>query len=373
MSSPTAERIDPIAEAAGEPRVEVALHAKTRASSDAETRSELVAFRRMHGLGNDYVFLAESDAARFDRRTLAIGLSDRHFGVGGDGVITVEPLEGDDAALRMRMWNADGSESGMCGNGLRCAVRFAMTGGLGERIAESLRDTLRAGKPIRVRIGRGIVAARPFESPEGAFEVEIDLGVPTLAAGEIPVVIEGVDAGALVLGLAPNRLEACRAAIDLPREQASGGSLADLVAWSCVSMGNPHLVLEFASVEAVERFDLARLGPAFEHAGAFPQRINVHAVAAIDPQRFRMRTWERGSGITMACGSGACASFVALRDRGSLGDHAIGELPGGRLRLAVTPEGSILMRGEAFESCRGTVAPKAILDRLELRGAEHDR
>lgn len=135
-------------------------------------------------------------------------------------------------------------------------------------------------------------------------------------------------------------------------------------------MGNPHLVLEFATVAAVEAFDLARLGPAFEHAAAFPQRINVHAVAATDSHRFRMRTWERGSGVTMACGSGACASFVALRDRGSLGDHAIGELPGGELRLAATPEGSILMRGEAFESCRGTVDPRAILARLGLAATE---
>ena len=373
MPLPPAGRSELIAETTGNASVEFEVLSATPAPNRVAATPDTIAFRRMHGLGNDYVYLAESDAAKFDRRTLAIGLSDRHFGVGGDGVITVEPLEGDDAALRMRMWNADGSESGMCGNGLRCAVRFAMTGGLGERVAASLRDTLRVGEPIRVRIGRGIVAARPFESPEGAFEVEIDLGVPTLAAGEIPVEIEGVDADAPVLGLAPSRLEACGAAIDLPREQASGGSLAELRAWSCVSMGNPHLVLEFASVEAVEAFDLARLGPAFEHAAAFPQRINVHAVAAIDPHRFRMRTWERGSGITLACGSGACASFVALRDRGSLGDHAIGELPGGPLRLAATPAGSILMRGEAFESCRGTVTPKAILDRLDLRSAEHDR
>lgn len=365
MTMQSAARVDP----PGEPARLVERSDFRR--TDAAPRS--IPFRRIHGLGNDYVFLAEPDAAPFERRLLAIGLADRHFGVGGDGLITVEALAGGAAHLRMRMWNADGSESGMCGNGLRGAVRFALTGGLGERVAESLRDTLRAGEPIRVRIGRGIVAAKPFESPDGAFDVEIDLGLPTLAAVEVPVAIEGVDAASRVLGLAPSRLHACRAAIDFSREEGPGGSLADLVAWSCVSMGNPHLVLEFASVEAVDAFDLARLGPAFEHAAAFPQRINVHAAAAIDPHRFRMRTWERGSGITMACGSGACASFVALRDRGSLGDHAIGGLPGGLLRLAATPAGSILMRGEAFESCRGTVAPKAILDRLELRSAEHVR
>ena len=362
MTMPSAERCNPVAEPVA--IVEIA------SASRAEPQPRSIAFRRIHGLGNDYVFLAEQDAAAFDRRSLAIALSDRHFGVGGDGVITVEPLDGDAAQLRMRMWNADGSESGMCGNGLRSAVRFAMTGGLGDAVADSLRRVLQAGEPLRVRIGRGIVSAKAFETPEGAFEVEIDLGSPTLAAGEVPVEIEGVDAASRVLGLPPDRLRACRAALDLDRERGPGGSLADLLAWSCVSMGNPHLVLEFASLDAVEAFDLARLGPAFEHAAAFPQRINVHAVAAIDAHRFRMRTWERGSGITMACGSGACASFVALRDRGSLGEHAIGELPGGLLRLAATAEGSILMRGEAFESCRGTVEPVAILARLGLRDAE---
>lgn len=329
-----------------------------------------IPFRRIHGLGNDYVFLAEADAARFDRRLLAIGLADRHFGVGGDGLITVEAIGGDDADLRMRMWNADGSESGMCGNGLRGAVRFALAGGLGDEVADRLEALLRTGRSIRVKVGRGVVAAKAFHLEEGAFEVEIDLGPPILAAGAIPVEIVGLAADAPVLSMSATTIEACEASIDLGREQANGGSLARLRAWSCVSMGNPHLVLELGSPEEVESFDLPRLGPSFEHAAAFPQRINVHVAAAIDRHRFRMRTWERGSGITMACGSGACATFVSLRHRGLLGDRAVGELPGGPLQLAATAEGSILMRGEAFESCRGTVEPSAILARLGLSATE---
>ncbi len=329
-----------------------------------------IAFRRIHGLGNDYVFLAEADASRFDRRHLAMALADRHFGVGGDGLITVEPLAEGDADLRMRMWNADGSESGMCGNGLRGAVRFALTGGLGEPVAERLEALLRGGRAIRVRIGRSVVAAKAFASGDGTFEVEIDLGPPILTAGEIPVEVAGVAANEPLLSRSAATIGACEAAIDLDRERTKGGSLEGLRSWGCVSMGNPHLVLELGSVGEVEAFELTRLGPRFEHAASFPQRINVHVAAAIDRHRFRMRTWERGSGITMACGSGACAAFVALRHRGLLGDRAVGELPGGVLRLAATAEGSILMRGEAFESCRGTVEPMAILARLGLAAAE---
>jgi diaminopimelate epimerase len=342
-------------------------------SEDSVDRCELrsvptIAFRRIHGLGNDYVFLADADAdaIRCDRRSLAIALADRHFGVGGDGLITLATIADGDADLHMRMWNADGSESGMCGNGLRGAVRFALTGGLGDAVVDRLQTALRAGRAIRVKIGRGVVAATAYALDDGTFEVEVDVGRPILAAGEIPVAIDGHAPNQPVLSMPASSIGACGAFLDLDHERGHAGSFAGLRSWSCVSMGNPHLVLELGSPEEVAAFELSRLGPILEHAAAFPARINVHVAAVIDRQRFRMRTWERGSGITMACGSGACATFVALRHRGLIGDRAFGELPGGVLRLAATSDGSILMRGEAFESCRGTVEPLAILARLGL-------
>ncbi len=333
---------------------------------DRDRSARSIPFRRIHGLGNDYVFLAEADAdaIRCDRRRLALALADRHFGVGGDGLITVAAIADGDADLHMRMWNADGSESGMCGNGLRGAVRFALTGGLGEPVADRLEALLRSGRAIRVKIGRGVVAATAYALDDGTFEVEIDVGRPILASREIPVAIDGVAADEPVLSMPASSIGAFGASLD--HERGRAGAFAGLRSWSCVSMGNPHLVLELGSPEEVAAFELSRIGPILEHAAAFPARINVHAAAVIDRQRFRMRTWERGSGITMACGSGACATFVALRHRGLIGDRAFGELPGGVLRLAATADGSILMRGEAFESCRGTVEPMAILARLGL-------
>ncbi|MGA0175033.1 MAG: hypothetical protein ACO3NL_15515, partial [Phycisphaerales bacterium] len=192
-----------------------------------------IAFRRIHGLGNDYVFLAEADASRFDRRHLAMALADRHFGVGGDGLITVEPLAEGDADLRMRMWNADGSESGMCGNGLRGAVRFALTGGLGDAVVDRLQTALRAGRAIRVKIGRGVVAATAYALDDGTFEVEVDVGRPILAAGEIPVAIDGHAPNQPVLSMPASSIGACGAVLDLDHERGHARSFAGLRSWSC--------------------------------------------------------------------------------------------------------------------------------------------
>lgn len=305
-----------------------------------------LAFRRIHGCGNDYVFVRGEDLARRDPSRLAIALSDRHFGVGGDGLIAVDAAPApDDADLGMRMWNADGSESGMCGNGLRGALLFAVEEGL---IAPA------AGDRLRVRVGSRLVTASLAAHERGRAEVEIDMGPPVVESRRVPVAWGGIDPSERLLGEPITRLRGC----GVP--DGAWRVLASLVErWSAVSMGNPHLVLEVEE-SSLATIDLPVLGAALEHAAGFPERINVHVVAALGPDAFRMATWERGSGITLACGSGACASFAALRATGRVAGRAVARLPGGELRLREGDGGSILMRGEAVETCRGTTRPESL-------------
>lgn len=330
---------------AGEERCSIDL--MTHQPPPRDSGDGTLAFRRIHGCGNDYVFLRGEDLGRQDPARLAIALADRHFGVGGDGLIAVDAaVPAVEADLRMRMWNADGSESGMCGNGLRGAVLFA--------VEERLAAPASRGR-LRVRIGSRIVTASIVAHEPGRAEVEVDMGRPVLEGRRVPVAWGGIDPSERLLGEPISRLRGC----GVPEE--AWGRLAPLVErWSAVSMGNPHLVLEVEE-RSLDGIDLRALGPAIEHAAGFPERINVHLVAARGPGSFRMETWERGSGITLACGSGACASFVALRATGRVADRAVARLPGGELSLREGEGGSILMRGEAVETCRGTTRPAALL------------
>ncbi len=329
------------------------------------SRGEVAAacpFRRLHGLGNDYVFLSERDAAAFDRAALAAALSDRHFGVGGDGLICIDGLSAESGAdLAMRMWNADGSESGMCGNGLRCAVLFALSDGLGKAWTEDLLGRLRNLGSLRIRTGRGVVMARVPRLGLHAAEVEIDVGPALFEVGAVPARFAWVENDASLVGCPPATFDWCGAEFDSAAESWIGDGT--LIGWSLASMGNPHLVLELATPAAVASFALSRIGPRLEHAPAFPQRTNVHVAAIDGPDRFVMRTWERGSGITLACGSGAAATFAVLGRQGRLADSATAQLPGGNLRLSRTDAGSIELRGEAVESCRGTAAIELLLER----------
>lgn len=321
-----------------------------------------IAFRRLHGLGNDYVFLDERDAASFDRAALAEAISDRHFGVGGDGLICIDGLpRGSGADLAMRMWNADGSESGMCGNGLRCAVLFALSDGLGEAWTADLLGRLRNLGSLRIQTGRGVVVARVPRLELRAAEVELDVGPAILEVGAVPARFAAVAEDASLVGCPPATLDWCGAEFDSAAEPwIDDGTL---IGWSLASMGNPHLVLELATPAAVASFELGRIGARLEHALAFPQRTNVHVAAIEGPDRFVMRTWERGSGITLACGSGAAATFAVLGRQGRLADSATARLPGGILRLSRSRTDSIELRGEAVESCRGTTSIESLLAR----------
>lgn len=274
-----------------------------------------LAFWKMHGAGNDFVVLEPAEAgADAGWAALARRVCDRRFGVGADGLILALPS--DDAALRMRIFNPDGSEAEMCGNGIRCLVKFALD-----------RDpAARAAGALRVETPIGVLDARASLGEDGLVaRVRVGMGVPRLEPEAL---------GALT-GAAPPVL-------DLPIGTDGGEHLATLV-----SMGNPHAVL-FVS-EPVEAFPLERVGPAIERHPLFSRRTNVEVVRVLGPSRIEMRVWERGVGETLACGSGACAAVVASRLHGLAGDRVEVALPGGTLGVEWDGEGEALLEGPAVK------------------------
>ncbi|RLS76356.1 MAG: diaminopimelate epimerase [Planctomycetota bacterium] len=283
-------------------------------------------FLKMHGAANDYVYVdCFEQPAPADPAALAPRIADRHRGVGGDGLVLVQPSSL--ATARMRMFNADGSESEMCGNGVRCVAHMVVA-----------RGRAPAG-PVTIETGRGVLTLEVVRTGPRSSRVRVDMGAPLLEAAEIPVQGAGtgrvVDAPCTALGAEQPWWQAC--GLD-PR-------------MTCVSMGNPHVVLYCRDVAAVP---LAEIGPRIETHASFPRRVNVHFVEVLSRGQVRMRTWERGSGITMACGTGASAVCVA----GVLGSRTdallAADLPGGRLDLEWAASGHVFMTGPAQEVFEGT-------------------
>jgi diaminopimelate epimerase len=274
-------------------------------------------FTKMHGIGNDYVYVNTFDQkAPADPARLAIAISDRHFGVGSDGLILIGPSERADA--RMRMFNADGSESEMCGNGVRCVAKYIHDHGIA-----------RKGR-VTIETGRGILTLDVEIEAEGgkARRIRVDMGAPILQGSDIPTKLPGDPPVDVPLTVEGRRLEV-----------------------TAVSMGNPHAVVY---VPDVERYPVEALGPLLEHHPAFPRRVNVHFVTVLGPDEVRMRTWERGSGITLACGTGACAVCVAGVLTGKTGPKILAHLPGGDLALEWAGDGhSVFMTGPATEVFSG--------------------
>jgi diaminopimelate epimerase len=272
-------------------------------------------FTKMHGIGNDYVYVSTFDQpAPADPSKVAIAISDRHFGVGSDGLILIEPSARADA--RMRMFNADGSESEMCGNGIRCVAKYIYDHGI-------------AARPrVKVETGRGILTL-DIEAEDGkARRVKVDMGPPILQGSDIPTTLPG------------------NPPIEVPIV-VDGHSLKV----TAVSMGNPHAVV---FVDDVASFPVETVGPALERHPAFPRRVNAHFVEVVSPSEVNMRTWERGSGITLACGTGACAVCVAGVLTGKSGRTILAHLPGGDLTLEwPTDDGSVFMTGPATEVFTG--------------------
>ena len=290
-------------------------------------------FVKMQGAGNDYVYIdcfAEPTPA--DPASLAMRIADRHFGVGGDGLVLVMPSTV--AAARMRMFNADGSESEMCGNGVRCVAHLVVA-----------RGRAPAG-PVTIETGRGVLTLEV--TPEGprCSRVRVDMGEPLLSAAEIPVMVaaqaDSSPAGGRVV-------DAACAALGPPEAWWEEAGLDPRM--TCVSMGNPHVTFYCRDVACVP---LDSIGPRIETHAIFPRRINVHFVEVLSPERVRMRTWERGSGITMACGTGASAVCVSGVLSGRTGRRIVAEVPGGALELEWAASGHVFMTGPAEEVFEGS-------------------
>lgn len=285
-------------------------------------------FTKMHGLGNDYVYVNCFQQSVKNPASLSKIISDRHRGVGADGLILICPS--DKADVKMRIFNADGSEAQMCGNGVRCVAKYAYEHSLG---GGKKSFAIPGGKSfpvsLRVETGRGVLTlGLDVDGKNKVQSVCVNMGRPILEPARIPVAIEGDSV--------------IEAAIDVKNQR---------MLMTCVSMGNPHAVFFTDDLSGVE---LEKIGPVIEHHELFPQRVNAHFVRVDSPGRFTMITWERGSGATLACGTGACACCVAavLTNRCSRAVTAC--LPGGELELNWSEKDDcVYMTGPATEVFTG--------------------
>jgi diaminopimelate epimerase len=267
-----------------------------------------IPFRKMHGLGNDFVVL-DGRARPISLGASAVrALADRHTGIGCDQVIVLEPPRHPAAQLFMQICNPDGSEAEACGNATRCIADLIRREG-GER-------------RLTIETMAGLLEAEVL--PDG--RVAVDMGAPRIGWDEIPLA-RPADTDHLDLALGP---------------------LSDPV---CTNLGNPHATFFVADAAAV---DLAALGPALENHPLFPQRANIGVAAIESPRHIRLRVWERGTGVTRACGSGACAALVAACRRGLTGREAAVELDGGVLDIAWRADGHVIMTGPAAQSFTGS-------------------
>ncbi len=250
-------------------------------------------FTKMQGIGNDYVYVCTLDQEVADPASLAVKVSDRHFGIGSDGLILIKPAQ--DADFEMEMYNADGSKAQMCGNGIRCVGKYVYDHGLTDKTK------------LSILTGSGIKTLDLTVKDGKVSEVKVNMGHPVFMPDLIPV-------------------KSPLSTIIGEEIEAAGRK------WSmtCLSMGNPHCVVP---VEDPEGLDLEKIGPAFENHELFPEKINTEFIKVLDKNNIRMRVWERGSGETMACGTGACAAACAAMMLGLCGRIVEVKLNGGTLRI----------------------------------------
>jgi len=275
-------------------------------------------FTKMHGAGNDYVYV-NCFAETVDNPTeVAIKVSNRNFGIGSDGLILIMPS--DKADVRMRMFNSDGSESEMCGNGIRCVAKYAYDHGIVGK------------KEITAETGAGILTLQLFTGSDNKVDrVRVNMGKPRLTKQEIPMLGEPVDARTVAQPL---------------------NIMHTVFSITCVSMGNPHCVI---FVDDVEHFQVEKYGPLIENHDIFPRRTNVEFVQIISRSEVRQRTWERGAGETLACGTGASAVCVAGVLNGLTDKKILNHLSGGDLELEWAEDGHLYMTGPATEVFSGEI------------------
>ena len=282
-------------------------------------------FTKMHGCGNDYVYVDCTKEVIPNISETAIRVSDRHFGIGSDGLILIKAS--DVADFEMDMYNADGSRGKMCGNGIRCVAKYVYDHGLTDKTTITV-NTLSGIKTLKLTVEDGKVS-----------KVRVDMGEPELIPAQVPV-------KASVLGWADDRREAIVAE---PLEIK--GRSYDI---TCVSMGNPHCITFIE--EDVRDFPLEAVGPVFEKHELFPERVNTEFINVIDKDHLRMRVWERGSGETLACGTGACAVAVASYLNEFTGRSVDIELLGGHLEVVYDEKTNhVFMTGPATEVFSGEI------------------
>ena len=277
-------------------------------------------FTKMHGCGNDYIYVdgAKEIIPQEKKPDVVKKLSDRHFGIGGDGVIFINPST--EADFEMEMYNMDGSRAEMCGNGIRCVAKFVYDKGLTDRTHISI-------------ISAGKIKYLDLTTENGKVStVKVNMGAPILKAADIPVIA------------------------DREEEPVIGGDIeidGKNYKMTCVSMGNPHAVV---FMDDVEKLPIEMIGPLFENHERFPKRTNTEFVKVIDKEHVEMRVWERGTGETLACGTGACATVVACILNGLTNDTVTVKLVGGSLRIQWDrQENLVYMTGPAATVFEGEI------------------
>lgn len=277
----------------------------------------ILKFSKMHGTGNDYIYVNCFEQRIDEPEKLAVTLSDRHFGIGSDGLILICPS--DKADCRMVMYNADGSEGMMCGNGIRCVAKYAYEHGIAPK------------ESMTVETKSGIKTLELTVEDNAVTYVAVDMGNAVTIPKDIPVLDDGKDF--------------------VKRKLNVGGKEYEV---TCVSMGNPHAVI---FTQGIDNIDLEKTGPLFEHFELFPQQINTEFVEVIDRHNLKMRVWERGSGETMSCGTGTCAVTVAAVLNGycDRDEEITVKIRGGELKDIYLSDGRVIMRGTATHVFDGEI------------------
>ena len=290
-----------------------------------------VAFTKMQGCGNDYVYIdgGKELVAQEKKPELARKVSDRHFGIGSDGLIFINPVDDPDIDFEMEMYNADGSRSEMCGNGIRCVAKYVYDKKLTDKTSLTI---VSAGKKkfIDLTIGsNGLVES-----------VRVDMGAPILTPADVPVALDGETSGGI------------SAVVDRPITV-----LGKEWRITCVSMGNPHAVVFLPDDMDLATFDIEAIGPYFENHEVFPNRTNTEFVKIDDRGNVHMRVWERGTGETLACGTGCCATTVACILNGHTDNKVVVHVLGGDITCSWdgNPASPVIMEGPATTVFDGTI------------------
>ncbi|MDO5382255.1 MAG: diaminopimelate epimerase [Eubacteriales bacterium] len=298
-------------------------------------------FTKMNGIGNDYIYVDCTKKDLPNASEISIKVSDRHFGIGGDGLILIK--SSDKADFYMEMYNADGSQGQMCGNGIRCVGKYVYDNGLTNKTMLTV-DTLAGVKILQLHLGS-----------DGKVEtVTVNMDSPILEAKEIPVDLTFLKSYRNDKKIPESVTADIKAREMIISEEIE--VLGQIYNVTCVSMGNPHVIVYLDDDVDMDKFEIEKIGPYFENHKAFPERINTEFIQVIDRNNLKMRVWERGSGETLACGTGACASLVATALNGYCDNTATLHLLGGDLKITWNQEDNkVFLEGTAEINFTGTI------------------